>query len=68
MPESETPLTCQWCRKSPVEQAFVLHWRHIGRDTSLVCEPCGDKGESDARRFGPVWRFNITPIKEKTDV
>lgn len=67
MPEQENPLTCEYCCNSPATQAFVLHYRHIGRDTALVCAPCGDKAEPHARRFGPVWRYAITPIKEKTD-
>ncbi|KAB8186907.1 hypothetical protein FH608_046300 [Nonomuraea phyllanthi] len=61
----ETPITCEWCRNSPATQAFVFYFKRIQRKTSLVCEPCGDRGEQDVARNDPVvWRYRLTPIKE----
>jgi hypothetical protein len=68
MPEAEVPLTCEWCRNSPVTQAFVFSFKRIKRKTALVCQPCGDRGERDVLKNDPVfWRFSLAPIEETAD-
>ncbi|WP_101791001.1 hypothetical protein [Nonomuraea indica] len=66
-PKPAAPLTCEWCRNRPAGQLVVTDWHAIGRRTSLVCDPCGDEGEPDARSVGAiVWRYALTPLTKET--
>ncbi|MER7361890.1 hypothetical protein [Nonomuraea wenchangensis] len=68
MPDQGHPLTCQWCRNQPAAQVVIADWPAVGRHTSLVCDPCGDKAASDAHGSGVLlFRYQLTPIKEKAD-
>lgn len=63
MNANDAPLTCEWCGSSPATEVFAVDYRHIGRHTALVCSPCGDRGEPDARRVaGLVWRYALAPL------
>lgn len=64
MTASETPLTCEYCDNSPATQVIIVDHRRIGRNTSLVCAPCGAEAEPEARKvFGLVWRYTLTPLE-----
>lgn len=63
--DSKAPLTCEWCRSRPAAQLVVVDWPALGRHTSLVCDPCGDRTEADNHRVDAmVWRYRLAPIAE----
>lgn len=68
MSDQGNPLTCEYCCNVPATQVFSVDVFKMGRHTTFTCGPCGDEQEHHVRRRkGQVWRFAITPIKEKAD-
>lgn len=70
MSDQENPLTCEYCDNTPATQVFSADVFKLGRHTTFCCPACGDEQEFHARRLdrnGHVWRYTITPIKEKAD-
>lgn len=69
-PAEAAPLTCEYCSNSPATQVFSADVFKLGRHTTFTCGPCADEQEFHVRRLdrnAHVWRYRLTPIKEKAD-
>lgn len=61
----QVQLTCKHCQSAPTEQAVVIDWKNVGRETSLLCTSCANSTLLHAERIEliiGVWRFTLTPI------